>query len=97
MSPGSGRTMATTTTAILGSSSATRETDLAAWACGRARRGDLADQEPRARAARLARPPRRAARRHPPDRRGRIPGAAELLDRVGTGGSAPGADGRAPR
>src|SRR5204862_7809647 len=96
-SPGSGRRTATTITAILGSSSATRETDLAARARGRARGGDPADQELGAGAPGLARPSRRPARRRPADRRGRLPGPTELLDRHGTGGSPPGADRRTTR
>ena len=39
-----------------------------------------------ARRRRLAGPPRRPARRRPADRRGRLPGAALVLDRVGAGG-----------
>ena len=35
-----------------------------------------------ARAARLAGAPRRPARRHPPDGRGRVPGGARVLDRL---------------
>ena len=37
--------------------------------------------QPRPRRPRLARPSRRPARRRPPDRGGRLPGAAQLLDR----------------
>ena len=49
----------------------------------RRRRRDAARQDDRLRRARLARPPRRPARRRPADGRGRLPGAAQLLDRVG--------------
>ncbi len=42
----------------------------------------------RARRARLARPRRRPARRRAADRRGRLPGAALVLDRLGAGGRA---------
>ena len=63
----------------------------------RARRRDGARAEHRARPARLARPPRRPARRRPADRRGRLPGAAQLLDRLGARGRLARAHRRAAR
>ena len=77
----SGRATATTIAAIHGSSSATRATDLADRARGRARRGDHAREEPVLDCP-SGRPPPRPARRRAPDRRGRLPGAAQLLDRL---------------
>ena len=59
--------------------------------------GDAARQDDRLRRARLARPPRRPARRRPADRRGRLPGRAELLDRLGARRHPHRADGRAAR
>src|SRR3712207_7161930 len=50
--------------------------------------GNPARQDARARHARLAGASRRAACGHPPDRRGWLPGAALLLDRLGAGGRA---------
>ena len=55
------------------------------------------DEEHRSRRSRLAGSPRRAARRRSPDCRGRLSGGAQLLDRVGAGGSPPRIDGRASR
>src|SRR3954471_16500137 len=49
------------------------------------------------RRARLARTPRRPARRRPPHRRGRLPDTALLLDRLGTRGRIARADGRTTR
>ena len=53
------------------------------------RHGDRAHEEHRARCRRLAGAPRRPARRRAAHGRGRLPGAAQLLDRVGAGGRAP--------
>ena len=47
------------------------------------RAGDAARADARPRRAGLAGPPRRPARRRPADRRGRLPGRARVLDRVG--------------
>ena len=75
-----------------------RATDLAAGdACV-----ELVDETARTQsivldAARLAGPPRRPARRRAPHGRGRLPGAAQLLDRVGARGRAARAHGRAAR
>ena len=98
---------ATTTSATPGESSATGATDVAV---ARARADRLAHRRraradprdgarlhDRLRRARLARPPRRPARRRAPHRRGRLPGRALLLDRVRAGGSAARADDRADR
>ena len=49
------------------------------------------------RRSRLARPPARAARRRPADGRGRLPGTAQLLDRLPARRDATQADGRADR
>ena len=54
-------------------------------------------QEHRARRARVARSPGGPTRRRPADRRGRLPGAAQLLDRIGARGRAPRPHGRAAR
>ena len=96
-SPASGRATATTTTGTRGKNSGTPATDLAARDGGRARRGDRADAEHRARSAGLAGASRRPARRRAADRRGRLPGAAQLLDRVGARGRAARAHRRAAR
>src|SRR6516164_3156470 len=79
----SGRQTATTTTETHGRNSATRETDLAARGARRRRRRDTPRQDDRLRRTRLARPPRRPARRCPVDGRGRLSSRAKLLDRVG--------------
>src|SRR5262245_53834432 len=81
-SPASGRQTATTTTETRGRNSATRATDLAARRTGRGRRRDAARQDARLRCPRLARPPRRPARRRSVDRGGRLSGGAKLLDRL---------------
>ena len=105
-SPGSGSRSATTTTATRGASSGTRATD---WppspgapvgaqvaTVERDRPRDAAARTLVARRPGLARPPRRPARRRPPHRRGRLPGAAQLLDRLRAGATpARRADGRA--
>ena len=96
-SPASGRSTATTTTATHGGSSGTGATDLAARGRRRRRHRDASRQDDRVRRPGLARTPRRPARRRPPDRRGRLPGAAQLLDRVGAGRHPHRADRRAPR
>ena len=93
--PGFWESSATTTTAIRGASSATPAIELAARHRRRAAGRDRPDGQHRARRARVAGAPGRPARRRAADRRGRLPGAAQLLDRLGTGGRAPGADGRA--
>ena len=82
-------------TATRGRSSATGATEPAAartvaWRQATVREtvdGDAARPDARARRARLAGPPRRPARRRAPDRRGRLPGPAQLLDRLGARGS----------
>src|SRR2546430_14676358 len=74
---------ATTTTATHGRNSATRATELAARGARRGRRRDTPRQDDRLRRARLARPPRRPARRRSVDGRGRLSGGAKLLDRLG--------------
>ena len=80
----SGRSTATTTTATRGGSSATGATDAGRLAdVVDVVDGDAARQDDRLRRPGLAGPPRRPARRRPADRRGRLPGAAQLLDRVG--------------
>ena len=86
-----------TTTATHGRNSGTRATDLAARDGGRARRRDAAGEEHRPRRPRLARASGRAARRRAAHGGGRLPGAAELLDRVRTRGRVRRADGRAAR
>ena len=63
---------------------------------------ELVEETPRTKslvldAARLARPPRRPARRRPADRGGRLSGGAQLLDRVGARGLPARADRRAAR
>ena len=68
-----------------------------AWPRSRDGAGDGARDEPGARRARLGGAPPRAARRRAPDGRGRLPGPAQLLDRLAPGGAPPGPDGRAPR
>ncbi len=97
----SGRRPATTIAATHGKSSATGATEGAArLAPGhrrRHRRRDRLRAHARARRPRLARPRRRPARRRAPDRRGRLPGAALLLDRLGARGPGAEADGRAHR
>src|SRR5580700_3403585 len=82
-SPASGRQTATTITETHGRNSATRETDLAARRARQGRRRDTPRQDDRLRRARLARPPRRPARRRSVDGRGRLSGGAKLLDRLG--------------
>ena len=84
-SPASGRATATTTTATHGSSSATAATDLAGRRGRRVDRGDAARAQHRPRRAGLAGSPGRPARRRPAHGRGRLPGAAQLLDRVRAG------------
>ena len=103
-SPGSGRPTATTTTATRGKSSGTGATDRAARAhrlAGRRRARETPPRRPsahdRARRARLARARGRAARRRAPHRRGRLPGSALVLDRLGARGPAARAHGRAHR
>ena len=86
--PGFWEGSATTTTAIHGASSATRATELAARRRRRLGRRDAAGQDDHARRSRLARAPRRSARRHEAHRRGRLSGAAQLLDRVRARGRA---------
>jgi DMSO/TMAO reductase YedYZ molybdopterin-dependent catalytic subunit len=80
--PGFWEITATTTTAIHGASSGTGATDLAGRRRPRRRARDAPRQDDRLRRARLARTPGGPARRHPPHRRGRLPGAAQLLDRI---------------
>ena len=97
MRPASGRATATTTTAIHGASSGTPATDLGDRRGRRAPRRDAARPEPHPRRPRLAGPPARAAHRRAAHRRGRLPGAAQLLDRD-AGGRHPRDDHRrAPR
>ena len=97
-SPASGRATATTTTATRGESSGTGATDLAA----REPCVELVDETPRARSSSSTSPDwpgHRAgpARRRPAHRRGRLPGAAQLLDRVGARGRRARAHRRAAR
>src|SRR4051812_38788218 len=61
----------------------TRATDLAAGPRGRARPGERPHHEPCARPARPARPPRGPARGRAAHGRRRLPGPAQLLDRLG--------------
>ena len=85
----SGRASATTTTAIRGASSATGATDpCSGWSATVTETDprDRPNHDPAPRRAGLAGPSGRAARRRPPDCRGRLPGPAELLDRVGARG-----------
>ena len=91
-SPASGRRPATTTTATRGGSSGTGATERrprpSSGGTATVReigRGDRPRAHARPRRARLAGPPRRPARRRAPDRRGRLPGAALVLDRLGAG------------
>ena len=63
----------------------------------RGRRRDTPRQDDRPRRARLARASGRPTRRRPSHGRGRLPGPAELLDRLGAGGRAARAHGRAAR
>ena len=95
-SPASGRATATTTTATPGRSSGTGATD--AVAPRRARSActsrPSATPAPNHRAPSIdlgaaGRPPRRPARRRAPDRRGRLPGVALVLDRIGAGSTTP--------
>ena len=78
----SGRRSATTTAGIPGLSSVIRATDWRVATVARDRAGDAARRDADARRPGLERPPRRPARRRPADRRGRLPRAAPLLDRV---------------
>src|ERR687891_2266518 len=91
----SGRSTATTTTEIHGRNSGTGATELEGRGGRRRRRGDAARQDDPLRDPRLGGPPRRPARRRPPDRRGWLPGAAQLLDRVAAGRHSRRADRRA--
>src|SRR4051795_9657000 len=100
----SGRPTATTTTAIPGKSSAIGGTDRDAgpdrMATRRRQRRDRRDaprEDAGARRARLARTRGRPARRRPSHRRGRLPGTALVLDRLGAGGHDARADGRTTR
>ena len=85
----SGRPPATTTTGTHGASSGTGATDRPrriTWRAATVR--EVVAETPRARTLVLdvpewPGPPRRPARRRAPDRRGRLPGAALLLDRLG--------------
>ncbi len=81
-SPASGNRTATTSTATRGGNSGTGATDLASGGGRRGRSRDAARQDASSRRSRLARPPARAARRRPADGRGRLPGTAQLLDRL---------------
>src|SRR5947209_16715864 len=96
-SPVSGRATAITTTATRGSNSATRAIDLAAGPRGRGGRRDTSGEKYCVGAARLARAPSRPACRRAPDRRGRLPDPAQLLDRLSARGPAPDVDGRVDR
>ena len=93
----SGRATGTTTTAIHGESSGTGATDLAARDRGRARRRDAPRQEHRPRRPGLAGASGGPARRCPAHGRGRVPGAAQLLDRIGARGRRARAHRRAAR
>src|ERR671915_391934 len=72
-----------------GGNSGTGATELASRGRRRGRRRDGSRQDDRLRCPRLARAPRRPARGHSPDRRGRLSGRTQLLDRIGSGRQAP--------
>src|SRR4029453_8961001 len=81
----SGRSTGTTTTETRGGNNGTGAIDLAARGRDRGGRGDAARQDDFVRGPRLGRASRGAAPRRPADRRRRLPGRAQLLDRVGPG------------
>ena len=93
-SPASGNSSAITSMATPGENSAMPATERRRAArpapamAGRARCARIVDETPRVRSLildlpGLARAPAGPACRHPPDRRGRLPGAAQLFDRLG--------------